>query len=184
MPSHVVIGGGVNGLSVAWGLAEQGADVVVLDKGRIGSGASGINGGIVRNYYRAEAITEVVRRSVEMFEEEPEAYGFHQCPPVARALTAIGDHRVDQHQLAHRHPLADQRCGEASERPCDEYDVGTRTDRIHHHFGVASQSGCFVVAGQVNRDRLMACLDQEPGHATPDPRRPTCARNENESGHT
>jgi methylglutamate dehydrogenase subunit A len=78
MPSHVVIGGGVNGLSVAWGLAERGAHVLVLDKGRIGAGASGIAGGIVRNYYRAEAITELVRLSVEMFEEDPEAYGFRQ----------------------------------------------------------------------------------------------------------
>jgi methylglutamate dehydrogenase subunit A len=78
MPSHVVVGAGVNGLSVARRLAERGADVVVLDKGRVGAGASGIAGGIVRNYYRAEAITEVVRRSVEIFESEPDAYGFRQ----------------------------------------------------------------------------------------------------------
>ena len=74
----LVVGGGVNGLSTAWGLAELGADVVLIDKGRIGGGASGIAGGIVRNYYRADAITEIVRMSVEMFEEDPEAYGFRQ----------------------------------------------------------------------------------------------------------
>ena len=74
----VVVGGGVNGLSVAWGLASRGASVLVVDKGRIGGGASGIAGGIVRNYYRAGAITELVRMSVEMFEAEPEAYGFRQ----------------------------------------------------------------------------------------------------------
>ncbi len=81
--SHVVVGGGVNGLSVAWALAERGADVVVLDKGRIGGGASGIAGGIVRNYYRSEPIAELVRLSVEMFEEEPEAYGFRQVGYIA-----------------------------------------------------------------------------------------------------
>jgi len=74
----LVVGAGVNGLSVACGLAEAGADVVVVDKGRIGGGASGIAGGIVRNFYRAEPITELVRLSVEMFEEDPEAYGFRQ----------------------------------------------------------------------------------------------------------
>jgi glycine/D-amino acid oxidase-like deaminating enzyme len=74
----LVVGGGVNGLSTAWGLAAAGADVVVVDKGRLGGGASGIAGGIVRNYYRADAITELVRLSVEMFEEDPEAYGFRQ----------------------------------------------------------------------------------------------------------
>ena len=91
MPSHVVIGGGVNGLSVAWALAERGADVLVLDKGRIGSGASGIAGGIVRNYYRAAAITELVRLSVEMFEEDPEAYGFRQVGYIA----AVPDQQAD-----------------------------------------------------------------------------------------
>src|SRR5919197_4257698 len=91
MPSHVVVGAGVNGLSVARRLAERGAEVVVLDKGRVGSGASGIAGGIVRNYYRAEAITEVVRRSVEIFESEPDAYGFRQVG----YLAAVPGRQVD-----------------------------------------------------------------------------------------
>jgi glycine/D-amino acid oxidase-like deaminating enzyme len=91
MPSHVVVGGGVNGLSVARRLAERGAEVVVLDKGRVGSGASGIAGGIVRNYYRAEAITEVVRRSVEIFESDPDAYGFRQVG----YLAAVPERQVE-----------------------------------------------------------------------------------------
>ena len=44
-------------------------------------------------------------------------------PPVAHCLTWDRDHRVDQNQLADGHPLADERGGEPSERPCDEYDV-------------------------------------------------------------
>jgi len=103
VPSHVVIGGGVNGLSVAGGLAERGADVLVLDKGRIGAGASGIAGGIVRNYYRAEAITELVRLSVEMFEEDPEGYGFRQVGYLAAVPEAQVDDLVairDQHERA------------------------------------------------------------------------------------
>ena len=87
----VVVGGGVNGLSVAWGLASRGASVLVVDKGRIGGGASGIAGGIVRNYYRAGAITELVRMSVEMFEAEPEAYGFRQVG----YLAAVPDAQVE-----------------------------------------------------------------------------------------
>jgi methylglutamate dehydrogenase subunit A len=101
--SHIVVGGGVNGLSVAWGLAERGADVLVLDKGRLGAGASGIAGGIVRNYYRSEAITDVVRLSVEMFEEEPEAYGFRQVGYIAAVPPAQVDDLVairEQHERA------------------------------------------------------------------------------------
>jgi glycine/D-amino acid oxidase-like deaminating enzyme len=103
MASHVVVGAGVNGLSAAWRLAERGADVLVLDKGRIGGGASGIAGGIVRNYYRAEAITELVRMSVEMFEADPEAYGFRQVGYLAAAPAAQVDDLVairDQHERA------------------------------------------------------------------------------------
>jgi methylglutamate dehydrogenase subunit A len=84
----LVVGAGVNGLSVARALAEAGADVVVVDKGRVGGGASGIAGGIVRNYYRAEAITEIVRLSVEIFESDPEAYGFRQVGYVAAVPAA------------------------------------------------------------------------------------------------
>jgi methylglutamate dehydrogenase subunit A len=91
MPSHVVVGGGVNGLTVARRLAERGADVVVLDKGRVGGGASGIAGGIVRNYYRAEAITEVVRQSAEIFESDPDAFGFRQVG----YLAAVPERQVD-----------------------------------------------------------------------------------------
>jgi methylglutamate dehydrogenase subunit A len=91
MPSHVVVGAGVNGLSVARRLAERGAEVVVLDKGRVGSGASGIAGGIVRNYYRAEAITELVRQSVEIFESDPDAFGFRQVG----YLAAVPERQVE-----------------------------------------------------------------------------------------
>ena len=44
-----VIGGGFTGLSAALALAEQGADVVLLEAGRVMQGASGRNGGHVNN---------------------------------------------------------------------------------------------------------------------------------------
>lgn len=82
--AHVVVGGGVHGLSVASALARRlsgdGArsDVVLLERSTLGSGASGIAGGIVRCYYRSPAITEIVRMSVERFERSPAAFGFRQ----------------------------------------------------------------------------------------------------------
>ena len=97
--SHVVVGGGVHGLSVARRLAERGADVVVLEKERVGAGASGVAGGIVRNYYRSAGVTELIRLSVEMFEDDPDAYGFRQVGYLAAVpeaqvddLVAISEH--------------------------------------------------------------------------------------------
>jgi glycine/D-amino acid oxidase-like deaminating enzyme len=117
--SHVVVGGGVLGLSAAWRLAERGADVLLLDKGRIGGGASGAAGGIVRNYYRAPAITEIVVRSIEMFEADPDAYGFRQVGYVAAVPEAQVDDLV---AIRARHG----ECGYESElvvgeAPCREY---------------------------------------------------------------
>ena len=123
---HVVVGGGVLGLSAAWRLAERGADVLVLDKGRIGGGASGAAGGIVRNYYRAPAITDVVRLSVEMFEADPEAFGFRQVGYLAAVPAAQVDDLV---AINGRH----RECGYESELvlgegPCSEYLAWTWPD--------------------------------------------------------
>src|SRR5579859_1979741 len=79
--THVVVGGGVHGLAVAGALACRVAkpdSVVLIEKTRLGAGASGIAGGIVRGYYRSPAITEIVRLSVERFERTPEVFGFRQ----------------------------------------------------------------------------------------------------------
>ncbi len=82
--AHVVVGGGVHGLKSPprwrsggrrWRLAPG---VVLLERGKLGSGASGIAGGIVRGYYRSPAIMELVRMSVERFERSPDAFGFRQ----------------------------------------------------------------------------------------------------------
>lgn len=82
----VVVGAGVHGLSTAVHLAElqgSGASIVVLDKQRVGAGASGISGGIVRNFYLSAAMNEIVRRSVEIFELDPGLFGFRQVGYVA-----------------------------------------------------------------------------------------------------
>ena len=64
----VVIGAGIHGLSSAWHLAENlrksgkgsGKDVIVIDKGGIGAGASGIACGVVRNNYFQPAMRRLM----------------------------------------------------------------------------------------------------------------------------
>lgn len=43
--SVIIVGGGVTGLSAGWWLAKEGVDVLILEAGMIGWGASGRNGG-------------------------------------------------------------------------------------------------------------------------------------------
>lgn len=83
---YVVIGAGVHGLSSAWHLAMEleargrgsGQDILVLDKSGVGSGASGIACGCVRNFYMTEPLHAILRHSVDVWMHDPIAFGFQQ----------------------------------------------------------------------------------------------------------
>ena len=82
---YVVIGAGIHGLSTAYHLALQlkargrgsEVDIVVLDKGSIAAGASGIACGVIRNNYFQAAMRELMAHSVEVWERDPAAYHYH-----------------------------------------------------------------------------------------------------------
>ncbi len=82
---YVVVGAGIHGLSTAYHLAlalkrqgkGDGTDILVIDKGGIGSGASGIACGVVRNNYYQPAMRELMAHSVEVWERDPEAYSYN-----------------------------------------------------------------------------------------------------------
>src|SRR5919197_3281394 len=88
---YIVLGGGVHGLSTAYHLAlaldekgeASGADVIVLEKDRIGAGASGIACGVVRNFYFSPSMAEVIRVSVALFESDPTGFGYHAVGYIA-----------------------------------------------------------------------------------------------------
>lgn len=65
----VVVGGGVMGTSVAFHLAEAGADVLLLESGELGRGSSGKPIGGVRAQFSDRANVELGRRSLELFED-------------------------------------------------------------------------------------------------------------------
>jgi glycine/D-amino acid oxidase-like deaminating enzyme len=82
---HVVIGAGIHGLSSAYHLALElkakgrgdGTDIVVVDKSGIGSGASGIACGVVRNNYYQPAMRELMAECVAVWESDAEAFSYH-----------------------------------------------------------------------------------------------------------
>jgi heterotetrameric sarcosine oxidase beta subunit len=62
-----IIGGGVIGLSIAYHLARRGlSDVVVIERGYLAEGASGRNGGGVRQQWSTEVNIRLMQESVEL----------------------------------------------------------------------------------------------------------------------
>lgn len=88
LPTHakyVIIGAGIHGLSTAYHLALSlkatgrggGEDIIILDKGGIAAGASGIACGVVRNNYYQPAMRELMAHSVDVWESDMEAFSYH-----------------------------------------------------------------------------------------------------------
>ena len=82
----VVIGAGIHGLSTAWHLAEKlkkkngngsNNDIVVLDKGDLCAGASGVACGVVRNNYFQPAMRELMAHSVGIWEKDAKDFNYH-----------------------------------------------------------------------------------------------------------
>ena len=75
----VVIGGGVNGTSIAYALASRGVKAVLVEKGALASGASGRSSALVRMHYTNEWDARLAWASFPVFEHWSELMG---GPPV------------------------------------------------------------------------------------------------------
>jgi sarcosine oxidase, subunit beta len=63
----VIVGGGVIGLAIAYNLARRGfTDIVILEKGYLASGASGRNGGGIRQQWSTEVNIRLMQESVAL----------------------------------------------------------------------------------------------------------------------
>ncbi len=81
--SVLVIGAGVHGLSTAWHAAKRGEQVLLVDKMGVGSGASGIACGVIRNNYFQPAMQELMAACVEVWESDPERLHYHETGYIA-----------------------------------------------------------------------------------------------------
>jgi sarcosine oxidase subunit beta len=94
-PEVAIIGGGLEGLSVAWALTRRGIhDVVVLERDTVGSGFTAKSSGIIRCHYGVPSIAAMAWRSLQVLESAPEVLdadiGFHRCG----YLVAVGEDNV------------------------------------------------------------------------------------------
>lgn len=121
----VVVGGGVIGASTAFHLTRRGADVVLLDRGTIGSGETHKSGGFVQTHWDNLGEVRLIARSREVFQHWADVVGgecgwqqqgyLHVTGPehrpnveaTHRMLLAEGleSHWLDPHELVKLQPL-------------------------------------------------------------------------------
>ena len=74
----VIIGGGIQGASVAWHLTRRGVtDIVILEKATLASGCSGRTGGMIRQHYSTDLVTEIARQGRDFFATLDTVVGGH-----------------------------------------------------------------------------------------------------------
>jgi sarcosine oxidase subunit beta len=71
----VVIGGGVNGISIAYALAARGVRATLVEQGALASGASGRSSALVRMHYTNEWDARLAWASFPVFRNWPELMG-------------------------------------------------------------------------------------------------------------
>ncbi|MGI9416849.1 MAG: NAD(P)/FAD-dependent oxidoreductase, partial [Geminicoccaceae bacterium] len=89
----VVIGAGLNGLAAALTLSKKGVDVVLLDKARVGSSASGRNGGMCTTGLAIGYLTAVERYGAETAMRYYEAY----CDAIDTVEQLVSDEGIACH---------------------------------------------------------------------------------------
>lgn len=121
----VVVGGGATGLSTAWWLARAGVDVVVVEAGIVGFGASGRNGGGCTHGYSPLFLeeqrlwpmmddllgypTEFRRERVRIAFDEAQMERFARMKEIGDRL-GLHSEALDPKQLKELVPLASETC--------------------------------------------------------------------------
>ncbi|MGY4103474.1 NAD(P)/FAD-dependent oxidoreductase [Nocardia sp. R16R-3T] len=92
----LIVGGGLEGLAIAWSLADRGAtDVLVVERDTLCSGMTGKSSGVVRCHYGTPSLAAMAWYSVDVFSRATELLGddmgFRQCGYVV----GVGENNVD-----------------------------------------------------------------------------------------
>jgi sarcosine oxidase subunit beta len=143
----VIVGGGVIGTSAAFHLAEAGADVVLLERGALGSGSTSRAAGGVRTQFSDALNVEIARRSLDAFRDFGRRPGWE----------------IDLKQVGYLFVLS---------RP-DDVEAFERSVALQRSYGLSTElvsAGevrelCPLVAGE---DILAGAFSPGDGYATPE----------------
>lgn len=74
-PDVIVIGGGINGVSIAYHLFKHGVDVTLLEKEFIASGPTGLSSAIVRQHYSNPITAKMALKSLDVWQNFDDIVG-------------------------------------------------------------------------------------------------------------
>jgi sarcosine oxidase, subunit beta len=94
--SVVVVGGGVMGCSIAFHLAEQGVDVLVLERGTVCSGMTARSGALIRTHYTNAPEARMALAGLAYFRDWQERVGGWCGFTVTGAAILVGPHDAER----------------------------------------------------------------------------------------
>src|SRR5262252_177363 len=75
-PDIIIIGGGLEGLSTAWALAQRGiSNVLVLERDTLCSGGTAKSSGVVRCHYGVPSLAAMAWKGLHVFENAQDLLG-------------------------------------------------------------------------------------------------------------
>jgi glycine/D-amino acid oxidase-like deaminating enzyme len=109
MPDVIVIGGGVIGTTAAWQIASAGAEVVLLERGALASGATGRSQGLVLPPDHPELVP-LWRESLSLYSAlaDRRDFGFDREPIGTLLLATSEEQRAALDAVAHRGERLDE----------------------------------------------------------------------------
>jgi sarcosine oxidase subunit beta len=107
----LIIGGGVQGASLAFALAQRGVQVTVLEKSFVGAGATGRSSGLVRMHYDTEVAARLAWASFHYFRNWKEMVG-GECGFTRTGFLQIGG--VEREEALKANVAMHQRIGIAT----------------------------------------------------------------------
>ena len=118
----VIVGGGIEGASAAWALAQRGVtDVLVAERHTVGSGMTGKSSGIVRCHYGVSSLAAMAADGLKTFENAEDVFGHDIGFRQTGYVVGVGEPNVG----ALRQSLAAQREVGVQTEEIDATDVAT-----------------------------------------------------------
>lgn len=174
---YLVVGAGVHGLSTAYHLARRlkakgegdGRNVVVVDKTGVGSGASGMACGVIRNNYYQPAMRELMAHSVAIWESDMEAFSYHPVGYVQLGPEAMGDDIATIHKeqqaigYPSTHVVGAKDCREYMLQMFDDWQAEGITSILHEQRGgfANNRASMFGLAAKAEAEGVQILLDTE-----------------------